>query len=189
VIVPEILGSWSETGPETGRRVHTTRVRFRSIQDELKFLRQVIDDWRGRAWTRETAKRVVFDNGGCEPKKRLCHALAVAEWVQETITYVNERPETFQTPQRTVDLGMGDCDDQTVLVGALLEAVGIPVQVVGMRIDGQWRHVFPRAVVRLPGGRNVVVSLDTTLSLPVRQLVDPVARSKKRGRSVETYTA
>ena len=40
----------------------------------------------------------MFHEAGCQPKDKLAHALAIGEWVQKNITYVNELPETFQSP-------------------------------------------------------------------------------------------
>lgn len=178
--------AWDELS-ESGRVVRTTPLDFASIPDQVRFLRRMVIDWRGRVWTRETAIGIVRDE--CPAKQRMCQALALAEWVQGRIYYVNERPETFQTPYRTVELGAGDCDDQTVLLAALLESIGIETDLVTMRVDGSWRHIFPRAHVRLPSGRTVKIPLDTTLSAPVRSLTNPILITMRMGKKVDTFIA
>lgn len=181
-----VLGEWSEVS-ESGATVHTRRVWFPSIEAEIRHLRGVVDHWRGTTWARELAARIVFEEAGCERKKRLCHAMAIGEWVQREITYVNELPETFQTPRRTVEFGRGDCDDAAVLVATLLEAIGIPAKLVGMKVNGKWRHIWPLAMVRLRDGRTVGVPLDTTLDVPIEEKQSPIQRAKARGQQVETY--
>jgi transglutaminase-like putative cysteine protease len=185
-----ILGSpvVDEVGPVTGRRVQSRWAQFLDIPGQLGFLRKVINDWRGRAWTRETALAIV-KRAGVPPKDRLGQAIALGEWTQSHVYYVNEIPETFQSPRRTVELGAGDCDDQTMLMGSMLEALGIPSRVVGLKINGYWQHVFPMAeVARGFGKAPLVVPLDTTLGSPIRQVQNPILLALARGRKVETLT-
>ncbi len=164
------------------------RLWFPGISFEIEFLRKLINDWRALQWCRELACDIVFEQYGCKPKDFLQHAVCIAEWCQDNVTYVNELPETFQTPMRTVDWGYGDCDDFVILEGCLMEAVGIPVHVVGMKLDGEWVHVFPKARVLLPDGEQLKIPLDCTLDQPVRTLPDPVADSLRKGYKVETLT-
>jgi transglutaminase-like putative cysteine protease len=181
-----VLEEWSEVS-ESGKTVRTQRVRFPSVKAEIDYLRTVVDKWRGTTWARELATRIVFDEAGCERKQRMCHAIAIGEWAQREITYVNELPETFQSPRRTVEFGRGDCDDATVVVATLLEAIGIPTKLVGMKVNGRWRHIFPVALVRLPAGKIVKVPLDTTLDVPISEKQSPIRRAKARGQRVEVY--
>lgn len=178
-----------EVGPVSGRPVKTTAQNFLNIPDMVGFLRGVVDDWRGRAWTREQAVDIVFRKAGCKPKDRLCHALAIGEWVQKNIIYVNEIPETFQTPKRTVELGAGDCDDFTTLIASFAEAVGIPATICAMKINGSWKHVFPILEIRRPGKPPLRVVVDATLNQPVRLFTNPIKIALERGDQVETIRA
>lgn len=145
----------------------------------------MVKKWRGMTWTRELAINLIRER--CPPKNRICHAVAIAEWVQSNVYYVNELPEVFQEPPRTVELAAGDCDDFTTLIGSLCESIGIPVEIVGVKIDGFWRHVFPRAAVRAITGTKIL-PLDATLSAPVLELADPIRRALQAGHTVETMT-
>lgn len=51
--------------------------------------------------------------------------------------------ETLQTPERTLILGHGDCDDKATLLAAMLESVGHPTRfhAIGERA-GELSHVF-----------------------------------------------
>lgn len=49
----------------------------------------------------------------------------------------------IQYPDRTLEIGSGDCDDKTVLLATLLESIGIPtaLQAVGFS-PNRFTHVF-----------------------------------------------
>ncbi len=183
-----VRSSFRGLGPDTGATVPTSRLQFKDIPEEIAFLRQMIDVYRETPWARETAIRII--RAACPPKDKLCQAIAIAEAVQRRIYYVNEYPEVFQSPPRTWDMRAGDCDDQTTLTGTLLEAIGIPVEVVGLKMDGEWKHVFARALVQIPGHgeREVPIALDTTLSTPVRRLTAPEVLAASHGKKVQTLT-
>lgn len=59
---------------------------------------------------------------------------AIQVWVQQNIRYVRDPPtaELVQTPQKTLQWKAGDCDDQAVLVCALLTSIGHPCQFMAM---------------------------------------------------------
>lgn len=53
---------------------------------------------------------------------------ALHEWVRDHITFVGDvaGTETVQAPRVTLRLGIGDCDDLSTLLAALLLSIGIP---------------------------------------------------------------
>lgn len=57
-------------------------------------------------------------------------AEAIQNWVRDNIRYTRDPygVETLQTPEVTLSERQGDCDDQSVLVGALLSGIGHPVR-------------------------------------------------------------
>lgn len=75
-------------------------------------------------------------------------------WVRDHIRYVHDvnGVETIQTPEQTLHLKQGDCDDKSILVAALLEAIGFSTRFVAIgfkprcyshvlveaRLDGHW---------------------------------------------------
>ena len=52
--------------------------------------------------------------------------------------------ETVQAPDKTLIDGNGDCDDQAVLLGSLMQSIGIPVRfvAVGFHDRGPFSHVY-----------------------------------------------
>lgn len=69
-------------------------------------------------------------------------------WVDTEIRFVRDirDVETLQTPQRTLELAQGDCDDHAILIASLALALGFPTrfQAVGFAPD-HYSHVFTEA--------------------------------------------
>ena len=66
------------------------------------------------------------------PKDYLGEIKALFEWVQHNIRYTKDtfRVEVLHSAKRMLELRAGDCDDMTILLGAMLEAIGHPVRLV-----------------------------------------------------------
>jgi len=136
---------------------------------QINLLRMMVDEYRGAYAIRSRARDIIFRQYCVPPREKEKQALALADWVQRNITYVEEKPEVFQTPLHTVATGYGDCDDFVTLIAALCESVGIDCELVGMEWEGEYRHIFPRAVIK---GRRV--PLDATLLGSVYDKRDPI---------------
>lgn len=77
-------------------------------------------------------------------------ARAIQVWVQNTIEYRRDPPdlELVQTPQVTLQLRAGDCDDQSVLTASLLQATGHPTQFIAVGLDGaSLSHVLTQTLI------------------------------------------
>lgn len=167
--------------------VRVRRLMFGSQAEQIGFLRAMVDRYKGNQLIREKACQIVFNWAGCPPKAKLCHAVAIARWVQTHITYVNEGEETFQSPVRTLTWRHGDCDDFSTLIGALCESIGVHVELVGVHWRDQFRHIFARAVVPTAAGLRRI-PLDATLDADVRRLPNPIAISIRRGDQPSTLS-
>lgn len=70
---------------------------------------------------------------------------AIYHWVRDNIRFVRDvrGVETLQTPEATLRLGAGDCDDHVMLIQALAESVGFVTRshAVGFR-PGHFSHVL-----------------------------------------------
>lgn len=77
-------------------------------------------------------------------------AEAIFNWVRHHVRYVNDPVgvETIQDPEITIDLGAGDCDDHSALVGSLAMSIGIPARfaVVGLTKD-HLQHIYPELLI------------------------------------------
>lgn len=177
---------WGELGAG-GQMVRSVMADFGSIEEQLTYLRRMIETWRAMTWTRDLAIKII-NEAHVPDRNKAAQAVAIAEWVRSNVRYVNELPETFQTPKRTVQAGAGDCDDHTTLIGSLCENLGIPIEVVGLKVDGMWQHVFPRALIETPTKKVLRMPLDSTIrDAEIRELVNPIKRLMDRGKRVETF--
>lgn len=179
-----------QTSQATGATVSSRKISFSSQEEQIRYLRSMVLEYRELYAIRARARDIAFRQNLCPPRDQVCQALAIAGWVQSSITYVQELPETFQTPTTTVAEGYGDCDDFTTLICSLCESIGIETQLVGMEWgpphERFFRHIFPRAIIP-SGGRIVVVPLDATLAAPVDGLTDPIKIGLERGLKLRLY--
>jgi transglutaminase-like putative cysteine protease len=101
----------------------------------------------GDFYVRQRAIDILFDRK-VRPRDFLGEIKALFEWVQENIRYVKDpvRIELLHTARRLLELRAGDCDDMTIILGALLECVGRPVRLVLTGRDGSrprsFSHIF-----------------------------------------------
>lgn len=190
---PELLEE-TIAGDLVGQRVVT----FRSQEDQVHYLRQLVSEATPLASIRARARDIVFRIHNAPQRNHAAYAVAIAKWVQANIQYVNESPEVFQEPTATLAMGYGDCDDFVTLVAALVEALGIETQIVGMEWEHPdtgraFQHIFSRAVIPMAGpmagGRNWYIPLDTTLQRPIEDLTDPIKLAMQMGHDVRVVIA
>lgn len=74
-------------------------------------------------------------------------ARAIHRFVQDNVRFAEEHVETFRSPELTMQLASGDCDDHAVLVASIAKACGIPARIEGFG-EGI-SHVCP--VLERPG--------------------------------------
>jgi hypothetical protein len=103
-----------------------------------------------------------------KPKDYLAEIKALFEWVQQHIRYTKDtfHVEVLHSARRMLELRAGDCDDMTILLGAMLEAIGHPVRLViigsnPLRQD-LFTHIYLDAFHK---GR--WISLDATMPYPM----------------------
>jgi hypothetical protein len=80
---------------------------------------------------RQTAIDILVQRG-VKPKDYFGEIKALFEWVQQNVRYTKDtvRVEVLHSARRMLELRAGDCDDFSILLGAMLEAIGHPVRLV-----------------------------------------------------------
>lgn len=87
---------------------------------------------------------------------------ALFEWVQRNVRYTRDpcRVEVLHLPRRMLALRAGDCDDMSILLGAMLEAIGHSVRVVltgsNPLAPTTFTHIYIEAQSREPCGATVL---------------------------------
>lgn len=87
----------------------------------------------------------VLKNAGVPPRKWLREVGALHAFVRDRITYRKDPVgiELVQTPEATLTLGVGDCDDKSTLLASLLVATGHPSRFVAVGMNGSpFSHVL-----------------------------------------------
>ena len=102
------------------------------------------------------------------PKNRFGEAHALFDFVKRNVRYTRDifRVELLHSARRMLELRAGDCDDMTILLGAMLISTGHPVRLVlaGFRSNKPhvYSHIYPEVNV---SGR--WIALDATVDKPI----------------------
>lgn len=142
----------------------------------LKIMRRLVRSGKKDLPIRQAALSVV---GGLDSKDWYREALSVWNFVKENIRYVRDinGVETIQTPDKTLEFGQGDCDDQAVLIASLLEAIGHPTRFVaiGLTPANNYQHVYTETKIG-----NKWIPLETTEDWPFGSIPAHVWQRIKR---------
>jgi transglutaminase-like putative cysteine protease len=133
----------------------TLRVMRSMVRDAVRAPDQLI---------RGAANQIIKD-AGVSPRNWSGEIRALHSFVRDHIRYVRDpvTVELVQTPEKTLELGYGDCDDKSTLLAAMLDATGHPARFWAVGFDGQgFSHVLVEALVG-----ETWVPLETILDVPV----------------------
>ena len=106
----------------------------------------------------------IFRERAVRPKDRPGEVRALFEWVHQNVRYTRDifQVELLHSARRMIELRAGDCDDMTILLGAMLVSTGHPVRLVlaGFRPDRphSYSHVYPEVNVK---GRWIAIDAST----------------------------
>lgn len=104
---------------------------FPGTQRTAAHVRRLILDGARDFYVRQKAIDILLRRA-VRPKNYVGEIEALFEWVQRNVRYTKDpfRVEVLHSPRRLLELRAGDCDDMTILLGAMLEAIGHPVRLV-----------------------------------------------------------
>lgn len=97
---------------------------------------------------------------GLNQKDWLSEIKNLHRYVRDNIRYIKDirGVETVATPDITIQLGQGDCDDKAVLLASLLESIGHPTRFVAVGFfPGRYSHVYLESKIG-----NKWIGLETT---------------------------
>src|SRR5215467_12592552 len=96
----------------------------------------------------------IFRAYGARPKDRFGEICALFDFVKRNIRYTRDifRVELLHSARRMLELKAGDCDDMTILLGAMLLSTGHPVRLAlaGFKRNRPhvYSHIYPEVFVR-----------------------------------------
>src|SRR6185295_672412 len=110
----------------------------------------------------------IFRAYDVKAKNRMGEVCALFDFVKRNIRYTRDifRVELLHSARRMLELQAGDCDDMTILLGAMLLSTGHPVRLVlaGFRPNRPhaYSHIYPEVNVK---GR--WLAIDATVDKPI----------------------
>lgn len=128
----------------------------------LKIMRGLVRRYKTNLQIRLLAQKITRS---LPSKNYTREADALFQFVRDRVRYVRDvrGVETVQTPIATLKTGSGDCDDQVVLLAALLESIGHPTRFVACGfMSDLLTHVFLQTKIG-----EKWVSLDPIMNWPL----------------------
>lgn len=113
------------------------------VRATLRHMAKIVRAYKTNPHIRELALELTRD---LPPKKWSAEAARIHAFVRDEIRYIKDIAgvETLQTPVQTLRIGQGDCDDKSILVASLLQAIGHPVLLMAVGFSkGHYSHVLP----------------------------------------------
>ena len=106
----------------------------------------------------------IFRRCGVRPKDHWGEIRALFECVRNNIRYTRDifEVETLHTARRMLDLRAGDCDDMTILLGAMLKSTGHPVRLCLAGFQRGFPHLYSHIYPEVRLGRHWV-PIDATV--------------------------
>lgn len=114
---------------------------------------------------REQALRLVAH---LPPRQWFAQIHALHDFVKDEIRFVRDPVdlETVATPEKTLELRAGDCDDKSTLLAALLTAIGHPARFAALGFNGgPFSHVLVETQIKNTGD-------DARDWLPLETIID-----------------
>ena len=110
----------------------------------------------------------IYRRCGVRPKDRWGEIQALFEWVRGNIRYTRDifEVETLHTARRLLELRAGDCDDMTILLGAMLKSTGHPVRLCLAGFDRRFPHLYSHIYPEVRIGPHWV-AIDATMHHPI----------------------
>lgn len=138
----------------TASEVRKSRQHYPGLSGVVDKIREFILHGRGKMDVRskalEITKGIPVDQRTGHPDRRNFGniAQAVYQWMKHNIAYVRDPHfiEWVQDAEATLKIRSGDCDDMTVLSGALLMSLGVPcrILIIGQKDNNpdQFSHIY-----------------------------------------------
>lgn len=132
-----------------------------AVRKTLRIMAAIVRKYRSDKTTLDTATAILRAGGITDMRTQRAQAIRVLQaWVRDRIAYFYDprEIELVRTPPETLKRGVGDCDDKTVLLLAMLESVGFQTALLGVGGEGQgWDpECAPTAPGELPAYSHVL---------------------------------
>jgi hypothetical protein len=140
---------------------------YQGTRKTLEHVQALVRQGAKDFYVRQKAIDILLQRG-VQPKDYLGEIQALFEWVQQNVRYTKDpyRVEVLHSARRLLELRAGDCDDMTILLAAMLEAIGHPTRLVIVGPNPLqprlFSHIYPEA-----NHRGRWIPLDPTMPFPI----------------------
>lgn len=136
---------------------------YLGTQRTLKHIKVLIRAGAKDFYVRQKAIDILLRKN-IQQKNYLGEIKALFKWVQHNIRYTKDpfRVEMLHSAARMLQLRAGDCDDMTILLGAMLESIGHPVRLVLTGPDPKRPRLFTHIYLDV-NYKGRWISLDATM--------------------------
>lgn len=140
---------------------------FQGTEKTVERMKELIRRGARDFYVRQKAIDILMANK-VRPKDYLGEIRALFEWVRQNIRYTKDphQVETLHAARRMLELRAGDCDDISILLGAMLEAIGHPVRLVLMGPNPLRPRLFTHVYLQVQQ-KGRWISLDATMPYPL----------------------
>lgn len=140
---------------------------WRGTHKTLEHVQALIRAGAKDFYVRQKAIDILFEKH-VKPKDYLAEIKALFEWVRQHIRYTKDtfQVEVLHSARRMLELRAGDCDDMSILLGAMLEAIGHPVRLVIIGPDPRKQDLFTHIYLEV-FHKSRWISLDATMPYPM----------------------
>jgi len=127
----------------TGKKPRLYKFTSNDINDRISWIEREINVGKRSPNVRQIAADALK---GVPPRQWERSAKALFKWTRDNIRYTLDPHgvELFQSADRSAQVGIGDCDDQSIVLSSLLMSVGIPVRlrVIGLKGQDKFQHIY-----------------------------------------------
>jgi hypothetical protein len=132
------------SGTLLGKPVKKKVIGVRSIDDRVKHIKDLIYKGKQDSEIRRLATELVRDLPDRDYNAEIA---AIANYVKSNVRFTQDIKgmDTYFHPIRTLESGVADCDDFSILLGSLFESIGHPVRlkVVQTKNASDFDHIYP----------------------------------------------
>ena len=129
--------------PKSGRPYEQYKFTSTDIDDRISWIERELNIGKRSPQIRSIAASLIKN---IPPRQWQKSAEALFFWVRKNVRYTLDPldVEWLQSAERSVETGIGDCDDQTIVLGSLLLSIGLPIRlrVIGMKGSRQFQHIY-----------------------------------------------
>jgi len=139
---------------------------YLGTRETLKHIQALIREGAKDFYVRQKAIDILLA-GGVRPKDYREEIKVLFEWVQQNVRYTKDpfHVEVLHSARRMLELRAGDCDDMTILLAAMLEAIGHPTRLVIIGPDPFQPRLFSHIYLEV-NHKGTWIPLDPTMPFP-----------------------